>query len=501
MPQTTPDARPEADVTPEELPPIPLVELREPGTGTVSFRLSFSAGSAQDPEGKAGAALLTAWLMAEGGSHELPSAQLKEKLFPLAAEIAFTVDKDQTVFYGRVKKDDAEAYYELLREVLLRPAMAPADFERIRAQILDSLVSGLKGSNDENLGKAALDLALYGEHPYGHPVLGIRGDLEKLSLEDVRDFRERHMCRHRLIIGLAGEVQDELVAKVRGDMEQLTREQCEPVPPLPALSPVHGRRVLIVDKPEAPATAISIGFPLEVRRGHSDYPALKLVEAYFGQHRAFMGRLQKRLRVERGLNYGNYAYVEHFEQEGRDRIPAVNVSRRQQNFTIWLRPVQDSDRHFAVRLALYELGQLVDKGLTQEQLEATRTFIKGYYPGFAQTQARRLGYAIDDLFYAPPGEHPGEYFSTLLSAIDKLTIDEVNAAIRKHLQTANLHIALVGKDAKALANSLASDAPSSISYKSPKPDEITAEDALVEKLPLGIAQEAIAIVPVASIFE
>jgi zinc protease len=478
-----------------------VIGLREPGTGTVSFRFSFTAGSSQDAADKHGQALIAAWLMAEGGTKDLSSAQLKERLFPMSAGIGFSVDKDQSVFYGRVLSSDAAAYYELLAGVLLHPAMAQGDFERIRGQVKDALVSGLRGSDDEELGKAALDLAMYRGHPYASPVLGARGDLEKLTLDDVRDFRERHLCRNRLTIGVSGEITDELVAKVRADMEQLPSERCELAPTLPGVAPAAGRQVLIVDKPQASATAISIGFPIDVRRGDPDYAALKLVEAYFGQHRTFMGRLQKRLRVERGLNYGNYAYAEHFEQDGEERVPAVNVSRHQQDFTLWLRPVKDADRHFALRLALMELSNLVEKGLSQQQLDETRTFMKGYYPSFAQTQERRLGYAIDAQFYAKPGEQPPEHISALLSAIDALTLDAVNAAIRKHLQTDKIFIALVGKDAKALSDALASDAPSPIVYASPKSADITAEDAKVSKMPLRIDKQAITVVPAPKIFE
>lgn len=504
MPTTTPQTElvpPAEETTPAQQGEIPVVALKEPGSASVSFRFSFTAGSAQENAGKQGLALVTAWLIAEGGGAGLSAAQLKERLFPMAADIGISVDKDQTVFYGRVLANDAPAFYELLRDALLQPNLGSDDFERIRGQVTDALISGLRGSDDEELGKAALDLLMYQNHPYATPVLGTRSGLAALSVEDVRDFRERHLCRHRVTIGLAGDLSDELVATVRADMEKLPVERCEGLSSLPQPAAPTGRKVLLMDKPEANATAISIGFPLSVRRGDPDYAALKLVEAYFGQHRTFSGRLQKQLRVERGLNYGNYAYAEHFEQEGHERIPSVNVSRRQQDFTIWLRPVKDSDRHFALRLALAELARLIEQGLTPEQLGATRTFMKGYYPSFVQTQQRRLGYAIDERFYSASGDATGRSLETLLAAIDNLTVAQVNDAIRKHLRASDLYIAMVTKEAKTFAQALASDTASPISYSSAKPAEIVSEDAVIAKLPLGIDLSSISILPSAAVFE
>ena len=79
--------------------------------------------------------------------------------------------------------------------------------------------------------------------------------------------------------------------------------------------PRRGResRLTMVEK-DTRSVAYSIGFPIDVKRGHPDYPALLVAQAYFGQHRTSGGRLYNRLREIRGLNYGDYAYIEYFPQ-------------------------------------------------------------------------------------------------------------------------------------------------------------------------------------------
>ena len=65
------------------------------------------------------------------------------------------------------------------------------------------------------------------------------------------------------------------------------------------------------------------------------------------------------------MNYGDYAYIEAFPRGMFQFFPSPNLGRKAQLFEVWLRPVAPQNGHFALRLALPELGQLVANGLTQ----------------------------------------------------------------------------------------------------------------------------------------
>jgi zinc protease len=84
--------------------------------------------------------------------------------------------------------------------------------------------------------------------------------------------------------------------------------------------------------------------------------------------------------------------------------------------------------------------------------------------------------------------------------VDELTLDEVNAAIKRHLQYRDLKIAMVTGDAAGLRARLESDAPTPIAYATPKSDAIMAEDLEIAAWPLALGAERIEIVPVADAF-
>jgi len=253
--------------------------------------------------------------------------------------------------------------------------------------------------------------------------------------------------------------------------------------------------VEIVEK-KTRATGISLGFPLDVTRGHKDWPALYLVQSYFGQHRSSTSYLYQRLRELRGLNYGDYAYIEYFPRGMFLVQPEPNLGRRQQIFQIWIRPVEPQNAHFALRAALYELQKLVKDGIKQEDFESTRRFLSKFVNVLTRTQDLQLGYLLDSKYYGIP-----EFTDYVKKELARLTLADVNRAIREHLQAGNMKIVIVAGDAGELKKALVNNTPSPIQYNAPKPQEILDEDKIIEKYPLKILPEKVRIVPVDAVFQ
>ncbi len=139
---------------------------------------------------------------------------------------------------------------------------------------------------------------------------------------------------------------------------------------------------------------------------------------------------------------------------------------------------------------------MVDHGMTESDFNATRIFLRKYTIHLAPTTMDRLGYALDDRFYGIQGSH----LATFRRRMDELTLADVNAAIKEHLQYENLEIVLVTKDARSLKEALLEDAPSPITYPTPKPESILAEDREISVFPLKIKSRDVRIIPVTELF-
>jgi zinc protease len=476
------------------VPQSALVLLPVAGDPTVSFRIWFKVGSQDDPPGKEGLAALTASMLAEGSTRQHSYQEIVDLLYPMAADYSASASVEMTVISGRVHRDNLPGYYRLLREAILSPGFRQEDLDRLKSDTLNFLSTGLRYSSDEELAKAVLYQEIFAGTPYGHLPAGLIQSVQSISLDDVRAFYRSHYTRDNLVIGLGGGYDQTVVDRLRSDLGQLPPGRPAPVPPS-SPRPIHGLHVTIVEKP-AMATAISLGYPIDVLRGQPDWYPLALANSWLGEHRNAASHLYQVIRDKRGLNYGDYSYIEHFPAGGALEIPPQNVGRRRQLFEIWIRPVPNEARHFALRAAIRELALLSEQGLTPEEFSLTRSFLSKHVLHYAATTMERLGYALDDRFYHVPGSHIDIFHRRM----GEVTLAQTNAAVKRYLQADNLQIVIVTRDARSLAEALVRNAPSPISYPSPKPPAILDEDRLISIYPLKIRPENVKIVPVEKLF-
>lgn len=472
--------------------PMQLVKLPTPRP-VVSIRLAFRAGSVDDPPGKEGLTALTTRLLLEGGTKTYSSGQLLDALYPLAGDIDGATDKELTVLSGRVHKDKLDAFLKIFSEVLLEPRFDEKELERLKTAALNSIKNRLRSENDELLSRVQLDALLYEGHPYRHYVGGTVAGVSSITMADVKAHWKNVFTQDRLIVGLAGPIDAKLEKLVKDTAKKLP-EKGAPAVVLPAAPGPHGQALIV--KKDTASTAGAFGLTYALRRGDPDYFAVALAMSYLGEHRQMHGVLFTELREKRGLNYGTYAYAEHFEQEGWSSISRVNIPRSVQDMTIWLRPVEPQNALFATRGAVHFLRQLLAEPPPQDKLDTARGFLIGYTRIWEQTDSRRLGWAIDDLLYGTPG-----FLEQYRAALAKLTPAEVQAAAAKHLRAEDLNFVFVTRDAEGLASALQNRVPSPITYPSPKAAEVTEKDKAIAEVPLPIPPSQVRVIEASQVME
>jgi zinc protease len=461
----------------------------------VNVKLLFQAGSAHDPKGKQGLAALSAAMIAEAGSEALKIDEIKKALFPMAASFTAQVDKEMVTLTGVVHKDNARAFLDVALPQLSAPGFREEDFTRLRDAQRNALKEDLKSSNDEELGKEQLQVEVLAGTPYGHPVLGTSAGLDAITLDDVKAFVKSHYSRANLTLGVSGELSEEANAKLTQELAKLPEGPAPAEPQGVSGRTPQGRQVTIVDK-ETRATAISFGYPIPVKRGHTDFPALYLVRTWLGEHRSSMSHLYDRIREVRGMNYGDYAYIEAFPRGMFQFFPDPNIARRAQLFEVWIRPLRSHEEaHMALRIAIHEIDRLAKTGLAARDFEATRSYLMKNVFVMTATQSQQLGYALDSRWYGIP-----EFTEYMRAGLQKLTLADVNRVIKKYVQTRDLQVVMITKDAAALADQLAKDVAPPIEYEAAKPQEVLDEDRAIAAVKLGIRPEAVRITPVDEVF-
>ena len=460
----------------------------------IRFKLLFAAGSAHDPQGKEGLAALTAMMVASSGSSERKIDEVNKALFPLAGSFSEQTDKEMTTFTGSIHRDNWKQYLDVALPLMVSPGFREEDFRRLKDSLKNALSVDLKDNNEEEFGKERLQTNVFAGTAYGHPVLGTAKGIEAITLDDVKDFYKKAYTQGALKVGISGDVSEAMTADLKLALAKLPAGAGLPATTAPVGKMPNGLEVEIIEK-NTRATAISFGLPLTVTRAHPDFPALWIAKTFLGEHRASNAYLYQRIRELRGMNYGDYAYIEAFPRGMFQFFPSPNLGRKAQLFEVWIRPVAPENAHFALRVALTELDKVIQQGLTREQFETTRAYLMKNVFVMTATQDQFLGYALDSQWYGTP-----EFTKLMRDGLSKLSHESVNAAIKKHLSAKNLSVVFITKDAAGLKEKLVSDAFSPIKYDGNKPQSLLDEDKVIGNMKLGIKADAVRTTPAATVF-
>jgi len=475
--------------------PVAIVAKPLASSPLVDVSILIHAGAGMDPGNKKGLAMLTASMLTDGGSATWSIQEINAAMYPIASGFASSVDKEMTRLSGQVHKDNLDTWYRYVRSQLLNPGWNEQDFERVKTHQINAVRTGLVGNNDEELAKEVLYRDIYGPgHPYGSMNAGNSSDIESITLDDVKDFYASFYTINNMTIGLSGGYPESFATRLSNDLQALpagSRTRVE----LPATTSIDSNAATIVEK-ETPAVAVSFGFPIDLKRGDPDWLALWLARSYLGEHRSENGRLYQRIRADRGMNYGDYAYIEYFP-EGMYRMqPGTNSGRQQQIFQIWIRPLRsNSDAHFATRAAKFELDRLVRDGITESEFEATRAYLTNFASLVSDGQSRQLGYALDSQYY-----EIGDFADYVREGLADLTLADVNRVIRENLDSKYMQYVFVTRDASDLKRRLLEEQPSPMAYDSEKPVSLLEEDKLIESLQLGLDEKHVSVIAAEKIF-
>ena len=481
---------------------IDVVELPMDKSNKVVIQLQFRNGSICDPAGKEGLTYLTAQLITEGGTQNLTREQINDRIYPWAAQYYSSCDKEVTNFIFQVPKDFVDPFYDIVRGLVLTPSFTEEDFKRVKSNQQNYVDQVVRSSSDEEYGKKALEDMLFRGTNYQYLVQGTSASIKSITLDDVKSHYRNFFTRNNVTIGMAGGYSPAFLKRVQGDMALLSAVQ--PALPKPGKAALpDGMQVEIVSKENALGSAISAGFPMDITRASDDFAALMVANSWLGEHRKSYSRLYQKIREARSMNYGDYTYIEWYENGGGNMLPPFGTPRSSNYFSIWIRPVQTAKglqgqypelasisighAHYALRMALREMDLLLKNGMSQEAFESTRNFLRSYMKLYVQTPASQLGYLMDSKFYGRKN-----YITEMDALLAKLTVDDVNKAMRKYWQTKNLDIVVITDQSEAgpLAESLKSNSPSPMSYsntlKGALSQDILDEDKQVEAYPMPV---------------
>jgi zinc protease len=344
----------------------------------IAFHALIRAGSVSDPSSREGVASLTADLLRKGAGKR--SAQdIAAQVDGLGASLNTGAGLEVSWVASEFMTRDQAVMLDLLADVLRRPTFPEDEFEKLKSQSIDETVSE-KDDPPSVIGEYAYAF-FYGAHPYARPTDGDEATLRAITREDVRSYYRANYGGDRLILSIAGDFDpakmEALVRARFGDWPKAP--SAPPEPPAPTRS--KGRRVLLVDKPDATQSYFWIG-NLGVARLDPDRVPLDVANTAYGGR--YTSILNTELRIQGGLTYGARWQGLRFGQPGTVAIYSYTKTETTAK---------------AVDKALATLAAVRSAGIDSLTLASAKTYIEGQFPPRLETEDQIAAALADLAFY------------------------------------------------------------------------------------------------------
>jgi zinc protease len=268
----------------------------------VAMTVFVGAGTAQDPPDRLGVAQLTADALLRGAG-EWNAPGLARAIEDLGGTIEAAAGYDATILSADFLAEDVDAGIALLRAVLREPRLERGEIRRARDELVGQLVADLE--DPSTVANQCLAALLYGAHPYGRAPKGLPATVEDIGAGDVRRFYGQWYRPNNITLTLVGDVRaDQAIERLRSAFNDWPASPGGvPVRSAPP-QPLHARRVLLVDKPDASQSQIRLA-GIAMRRADPDLLPAQVANTMLGG--GFSSILIDELRVKRSLTYGAFS--------------------------------------------------------------------------------------------------------------------------------------------------------------------------------------------------
>jgi zinc protease len=410
---------------------------------TVYYRLLVRAGSANESAEKAGLAALTAAAMRQG-TQSLSAQEVSEKIDNVGGELSVSAERDYSLAEAQARTSDADLALTLLAEMVVHPALAPAEVARMRSQTQASI----RQSRDDpgTVADEHLAALIHGPHPYARPTDGDEQSVGGLTVEDVTTFHATYWRPNNAVLAVAGDVSaDQVFAAVEkafGDWQQ------GEIPPNPDVqSPtLTASRVRILDKPDLTQAQIRMGY-VGLPRDTPDYFPVLLMNYVLGGG-GFSSRLVAEVRAKAGLTYD----VETSWAYGRDPGSFV-LSTFTKNESV----------KSALDLTLGVVRRFREEGPTADELAHAKAFYLGAFPfGFETPGALAVQWLRAE--YYGLGE---DYFDRYRERVRAVTGADVKRVAQAYLRTEPAVFVVVGNAAEVAGQLTSFGQPETLAFTAP----------------------------------
>jgi zinc protease len=406
-----------------------LIVLEDRHLPQITFQVIIpGAGGYFDPADKIGLASFTGQLMREG-TRTRTSPEISEALETMSANlnVGSGLANMSASVSGGALTENFDKLFDLAADVLLNPAFAPAEWERLKTRTKAGLVQNR--ANPGFLAAETFNRAVFGNHPAGR-VAATAATLDAITPEALVEFHKTRYVPDHAAIAFAGDISLADARKLVETKLAGWKHSGAPKPGVTDPPPVAGSKVFLVSRPGSVQTTINVGTQ-SMLRTDPDYTALTVANRVLG---GTMGRLFRHLREEKGYTYSVGSFFSATQYRGSWTASTS---------------VRTEVTEPALIDLLAEIAELRDTPVPEAEFADVKRSIVGSFALALENPQQVLGYYIDNWQYGLPRD----YWDTYPARVMAITPAQAQAAAQKYWAAGRLQIVAVG-DATKITDSL-----------------------------------------------
>jgi len=428
---------------------VRVVVARQSRLPIVTVLALFDSGASADAPGREGVALLTASALGEG-TRRLEGEALTSQFERLGTGFDAGADWDSVIAHLSVTPERLGAAVALVAEVLTEPGFRSRDVERLKevrcAELLQQRVEP-RGLADDEFARALF----VPDSRFAVQAGGSVSSVRSLSDAALRAYHAAALTPDSLTLVFAGDVTPEFALQLAAGALGSWRGHAAAATPATDRTVADARRVLIVNKPDAPQSELRVGHR-GVPRRHEDYFPLVVMNALLGG--LFSSRINLNLRERNAFTYGARSAFEWRRNAGPFVVSTA---------------VKTEVTAAATKEILLEIDRMRSGPVSADELSLATDYLAGVFPlRFETTNAVANAIAVATAFQLPE-----DYYSTYRDRIRSLTTDDIERVAASHLHPNELLVVAVG-NATEVQRSLELLEIGPVSVRGPHNDEDSA---------------------------
>ena len=399
-----------------------------PSVRSIALGFWVRAGSRDEDNQHAGLSHFLEHLLFKG-TDRFSSREIDEAFDAMGAEVNAGTGKETTSVYSRFLDNHLERAFDVLQDMVLRPAYPDIDSER------QVVIEEIAMYEDEPQDKVhdVLAGAIFGDHPLGRPIIGRAEVVSSVPVPEIASWHDGRYTPGNMVLAAAGNLEHERIV----ELAERAFGGAAGGPETGMAPPSMNGQALRFHEKETEQYHLCLGGP-GIPRGDDRRFALRVLDTILGGSTS--SRLFQEVREKRGLAYSVYSYASHYADTGQ---VALYVGTRPDNVGEALEVIGS------------ELRRLHDEGVTEEELERARDNVKGRTVLSMESTLTRMNRLGSSLLMGVPLLTVDE----VLAAFDAVTLEDVNTIAQEFWRPERMAAAGVGGDETTFRRALEAVSP------------------------------------------